>query len=60
MSPMLQPFISISLGTRLALIISDTVILALTWRKTFTHRMEAARIGVETPLSDLLLRDAVI
>ncbi len=48
---------TVALGTRLALIISDILVLTLTWRKTFRQRMDAARIGVRTPLSSLLLRD---
>lgn len=49
--------ISVVLGTRLAIIIADVLVLILTWRKTFTTQRDASRVGIRTPLSKLLLRD---
>ncbi|THG94811.1 hypothetical protein EW026_g6727 [Hermanssonia centrifuga] len=51
---------SVSLGTHLALIAADVLVLALTWNRTFTHRMAAIRVGVQTPLSAMLLRDGTV
>ncbi|THG94467.1 hypothetical protein EW026_g7011 [Hermanssonia centrifuga] len=50
----------VTIGTRIPVIIADILVLALTWRKTFRHRMEAIRVGVQTPLSALLLRDGTV
>ncbi|THG94849.1 hypothetical protein EW026_g6701 [Hermanssonia centrifuga] len=50
----------VSLGTHLALIAADVLVLALTWNRTFTHRMAAIRVGVQTPLSAMLLRDGTV
>ncbi|THH00331.1 hypothetical protein EW026_g2163 [Hermanssonia centrifuga] len=55
------PFsIAMTIGTRIPVIIADILVLVLTWRKTFRHRMEAIRVGVRAPLSALLLRDGTV
>lgn len=48
---------AVSLGARIAVIIGDILVLAFTWFKTFRHRMNVIRVGVQTPMSALLLRD---
>ncbi|THH00332.1 hypothetical protein EW026_g2162 [Hermanssonia centrifuga] len=50
----------VTIGTRIPVIIADILVLALTWHKTFRHRMDAIRVGVRTPLSALLLRDGTV
>ncbi len=46
-----------SIGLCIAFVLGGILVLAVTWRKTFKHRLDAARIGMQTPLSSLLLRD---
>ncbi|THG98181.1 hypothetical protein EW026_g3951 [Hermanssonia centrifuga] len=52
--------IRVTLGTRLSVIVADIIVLALTLQKTFGHRIDAIRAGVQTPLSALLLRDGTV
>ncbi|THG95122.1 hypothetical protein EW026_g6472 [Hermanssonia centrifuga] len=50
----------VSLGTRIALGLGDTLVLVVTWVKTARNLTEGARIGMRTPLSTMLLRDGTI
>ncbi len=43
----------------MAIVTADILVLAVTWLKTFRQRMEASRIGMQTPLSNMLLRDGL-
>ncbi|THG96480.1 hypothetical protein EW026_g5359 [Hermanssonia centrifuga] len=52
--------ISISLATRLAVVLADILVLVLTWMKTFGTRREASRIHIEVPMVTLLIRDGTI
>ncbi len=47
------------LVTRIALIIGDALVLAVTWVKTARTLIEGARIGMRTPLSTMLFRDGL-
>ena len=49
--------ILVSLSTRIALIIADVIVLAVTWRKAASTVREASRINVRVPLSEVLIRD---
>ena len=49
--------ILVSLSTRIALIIADVIVLAVTWRKAASTVKEASRINVRVPLSEVLIRD---
>ncbi|PSS32229.1 hypothetical protein PHLCEN_2v1998 [Hermanssonia centrifuga] len=59
-STTLPASILIELGTRIALIVGDALVLAVTWVKTARNLAEGARIGMRTPLSTMLLRDGTI
>ncbi|KAI0799614.1 hypothetical protein BC629DRAFT_1285243, partial [Irpex lacteus] len=47
----------LSLATRIAVIMSDALVLAVTWLKTARLYKEARRLGVEAPLATMLFRD---
>ena len=42
---------------RAAVIVANTLVLILTWAKTFRVQREAMRLNMRLPLSTLLLRD---
>ncbi len=50
---------TVALGTRLAVITADAIVLAVTWTKTYTTRKDGLRLGMEIPLTSLLLRDGL-
>lgn len=50
---------SVSLSTRIAVIIADVIVLLVTWYKTGQTYMEARRLKISTPLVALLLRDGL-
>ncbi|PSS32238.1 hypothetical protein PHLCEN_2v2007 [Hermanssonia centrifuga] len=54
------PSVIVELGTRIALIVGDVLVLAVTWAKTARNLSEGTQIGMRTPLSTMLLRDAII
>lgn len=47
------------IGTRIALILADTIVVAVTWRKTYQQCQEAMRLGMRARVSAVLLRDGV-
>ena len=51
----------ISLGvvyvTRVSAMLSDTIVVVVTWRKTYAQWRHGKRLNVSTNLSTLLLRD---
>ncbi|THH01053.1 hypothetical protein EW026_g1585 [Hermanssonia centrifuga] len=47
-------------GTRIAVIVAEILLLAVTWHKTFWSWVLAARLGVHTPLTTLFLRDGTV
>ena len=47
----------VSLGTRLAVIVGDVLVLLVTWAKTAQSYREARRLKVEAPLVTLLFLD---
>ncbi len=47
------------LGTRTSLIAADILVVVFTWHKTFMVRRQAARIGLQTPVYSLILRDGL-
>ncbi|THG97169.1 hypothetical protein EW026_g4784 [Hermanssonia centrifuga] len=51
--------ISMVLGTRTSLIAADILVVVFTWHKTFMVRRQAARIGLQTPVYSLILRDGL-
>ncbi|OCH85125.1 hypothetical protein OBBRIDRAFT_860488 [Obba rivulosa] len=50
----------VEVSTRVCVIASDTIVLGVTWFKTFKMKREADRHGVHAPLTTLLLRDGVL
>ncbi len=50
---------SVSLSTRIAVIIADVIVLLVTWYETGQTYMEARRLKISTPLVALLLRDGL-
>ncbi len=51
---------TVAVGTRLAVVVADILLIAFTWYKTFQNRMVGLRVGMRTPLSSLLLRDGML
>ncbi|KAI0769503.1 hypothetical protein BC629DRAFT_1533368 [Irpex lacteus] len=49
--------LSLSLLTRMAVIMSDVLVLAVTWTKTAQAYGEAKRLKIKAPLARMLLRD---
>ena len=49
--------ITVSLGTRLAVILADVIVLATTWHKTMGTVRQAAHHRIQIPLSVILIRD---
>ncbi|THG95135.1 hypothetical protein EW026_g6456 [Hermanssonia centrifuga] len=49
-----------ALGTRLALIVADLLVVVLTWVKTWETRRLASEAGIQVPLITLLLRDGTV
>lgn len=47
----------VALATRISTIVSDVMVLLVTWYKTVRDYREAHKAGVEAPLVKLLLRD---
>jgi hypothetical protein len=47
----------VSLSTRIAVIIADLIVLAVTWYKAAWTVREARRLGIEAPVGEILLRD---
>lgn len=54
---LIRELVSVSLSTRIALIIADIIVLAITWKRTASTVREASRINVRVPLSEVLIRD---
>ncbi|KAI0345922.1 hypothetical protein BDW22DRAFT_1343175 [Trametopsis cervina] len=52
--------IGISLCNRSCVIVADIIVLRSTWIKTWAHRKEMARFGLNTSVPFLLLRDGAI
>ena len=48
---------SVSLATRIAVIIGDILVLVVTWSKTMQLYRESQRLGVRAPLATVLFRD---
>ena len=48
---------TVALAMRAAVIVANTLVLILTWMKTFRIQREALRLNMRLPLSTLLLRD---
>ena len=48
---------SVSLATRIAVIISDVLVLLVTWSKTAQLYHESRHLGIKAPLAILLFRD---
>ena len=48
---------SVSLLTRIAVIIGDVLVLLITWSKTAQLHRESRRLGIKAPLATLLFRD---
>ncbi|THG97992.1 hypothetical protein EW026_g4106 [Hermanssonia centrifuga] len=51
---------TVALGSRLAIIIADIIVLALTWCKTFRNWRDSIQLGIKSPWSSILLRDGTI
>ena len=49
----------VSLGSRLAVITADVIVLAATWHKTLGTVREAKRLQIQMPLSTVLIRDGM-
>ena len=49
--------IIVSLGTQIAVVAADVIVLAVSWRKALGTVREAARLNIKTPLSMVLIRD---
>ena len=47
----------VALASRLSAIISDTIVVAITWKKTFHVHKQASRLGIRTSISSTLLKD---
>lgn len=50
---------SVSLSTRIAVIVADLIVLAVTWYKAAGTVIEAYRLGIRVPVSEILLRDGL-
>lgn len=48
---------SVSLGTRIAVVVSNVLVLAVTWSKTAELYKEARQLKIKAPLATILLRD---
>ena len=48
---------TVDISARCAAILSDGIVVVVTWMKTFRHTRLAARVNVNYGLSALLLRD---
>lgn len=46
-----------ALSTRLAVIVADVIVLAVTWYKTFNTVKRASSIGLSVKISETLLQD---
>ena len=46
-----------AITTRVSLIVADTIVIAVTWRKTFLQYKKASQLGMHTNISATLLRD---
>lgn len=46
-----------SLSTRIAVIVADLLVLAVTWYKTAGTVRQAHRLGIRAPLWEIMLRD---
>ena len=53
----LTHFDSVSLATRIAVIIGDVLVLGVTWSKTMQLYRESRHLGIKAPLATLLFRD---
>lgn len=51
--------LSVTLLTRLSLIVADIIVLIVTWIKTFSLFKEASRLGIHMGISETLLRDGM-
>ncbi|KAH9850484.1 hypothetical protein C2E23DRAFT_887375 [Lenzites betulinus] len=51
---------TVVLGSRVPLIVGDSIVLAVTWWKTYKIKKEAELAHVQTSLVDLLLRDGTL
>lgn len=49
--------VTVSLGTRLAVVLADVIVLAVTWINAFGTVREARRAKIKVPLSQVLIRD---
>ena len=49
--------IIVSLGTQIAVVAADVIVLAVSWRKALGTVREASRLNIKTPLSMVLIRD---
>lgn len=50
-------FYAVELVTRVPLIIVDTLVLVLTWTRTYRQIVDSRRLGISIPLSNCLARD---
>jgi len=47
----------LTIGTRVAVILSDLIVLVVTWSRTYAMKREANRLNLKTPLVTMLLLD---
>ncbi|KAI0738123.1 hypothetical protein BC629DRAFT_1300472, partial [Irpex lacteus] len=52
--------LTVSLVTRLSVIVGDVLVLAVTWRKTYLAYREARRLRIRAPVTTMLFRDGAI
>ncbi|KAI0825861.1 hypothetical protein BC629DRAFT_31621 [Irpex lacteus] len=52
--------LTVSLATRISVIIGDVLVLAVTWTKTAHAYREARRLNIRAPLATMLFRDGTI
>lgn len=51
---------TVSLATRISVIIGDVLVLAVTWTKTAQAYREARRLNIRAPLATMLFRDGAM
>lgn len=51
---------TVSLATRISVIIGDVLVLAVTWTKTAQAYQEARRLNIRAPLATMLFRDGAV
>ncbi|KAI0085171.1 hypothetical protein BDY19DRAFT_909283 [Irpex rosettiformis] len=52
--------LKLALITRGAVVAADIIVLAVTWKETIGTVREAARLDISVPLSEILIRDALL